>query len=93
MEKFKRGNAICVHSMYAKEMGIDIGDKIELDVLENGIQKKKTFEVINISQITPDFAFIYQSAFDKGLEKNINSINIKCSENKKKALILQLKEC
>lgn len=86
VEKFKRGNAICVHSMYAKEMGIDIGDKIELDVLENGIQKKKTFEVINISQITPDFAFIYQSAFDKGLEKNINSINIKCSENKKKSV-------
>ena len=86
VEKFKRGNAICVHSMDAKEMGIDIGDKIELDVLENGIQKKKTFEVINISQITPDFAFIYQSAFDKGLEKNINSINIKCSENKKKSV-------
>lgn len=37
MEKFKRGNVICVHSMYAKEMGIDIGDKIELEVLENGI--------------------------------------------------------
>ena len=86
VEKFKRGNAICVHSMYAKEMGIDIGDKIELEVLENGIQKKKTFEVINISQITPDFAFIYQSAFDKGLEKNINSINIKCSEDKKKSV-------
>ena len=85
-EKFKRGNAICVHSMYAKEMGIDIGDKIELEVLENGIQKKKTFEVINISQITPDFAFIYQSVFDKGLEKNINSINIKCSEDKKKSV-------
>ena len=86
VEKFKRGNTICVHSMYAKEMGIDIGDKIELEVLENGIQKKKTFEVINISQITPDFAFIYQSAFDKGLEKNINSINIKCSEDKKKSV-------
>lgn len=86
VEKFKRGNVICVHSMYAKEMGIDIGDKIELEVLENGIQKKKTFEVINISQITPDFAFIYQSAFDKGLEKNINSINIKCSEDKKKSV-------
>ena len=86
VEKFKRGNAICVHSMYAKEMGIDIGDKIELEVLENGIQKKKTFEVINISQITPDFAFIYQSVFDKGLEKNINSINIKCSEDKKKSV-------
>lgn len=37
VEKFKRGNVICVHSMYAKEMGIDIGDKIELEVLENGI--------------------------------------------------------
>ena len=86
VEKFKRRNTICVHSMYAKEMGIDIGDKIELDVLENGIQKKKTFEVINISQITPDFAFIYQSAFDKGLAKNINSINIKCSEDKKKSV-------
>lgn len=86
VEKFKRGNTICVHSMYAKEMGIDIGDKIELEVLENGIQKKKTFEVINISQITPDFAFIYQSAFDKGLAKNINSINIKCSEDKKKSV-------
>lgn len=86
VEKFKRGNAICVHSMYAKEMGIDVGDKIELEVLENGIQKKKTFEVINISQITPDFAFIYQSAFDKGLAKNINSINIKCSEDKKKSV-------
>lgn len=86
VEKFKRGNAICVHSMYAKEMGIDIGDKIELEVLENGIQKKKIFEVINISQITPDFAFIYQSAFDKGLAKNINSINIKCSEDKKKSV-------
>ena len=86
VEKFKRGNVICVHSMYAKEMGIDIGDKIELEVLENGIQKKKTFEVINISQITPDFAFIYQSAFDKGLAKNINSINIKCSEDKKKSV-------
>ena len=86
VEKFKRRNTICVHSMYAKEMGIDIGDKIELEVLENGIQKKKTFEVINISQITPDFAFIYQSAFDKGLAKNINSINIKCSEYKKKSV-------
>ena len=86
VEKFKRGNAICVHSMYAKEKGIDIGDKIELEVLENGIQKKKIFEVINISQITPDFAFIYQSAFDKGLAKNINSINIKCSEDKKKSV-------
>lgn len=86
VEKFKRGNAICVHSMYAKEMGIDVGDKIKLEVLENGIQKKKTFEVINISQITPDFAFIYQSAFDKGLAKNINSINIKCSEDKKKSV-------
>ena len=86
VEKFKRGNVICVHSMYAKEMGIDIGDKIELEVLENGIQKKKTFEVINISQITPDFAFIYQSAFDKGLAKNINLINIKCSEDKKKSV-------
>ena len=86
VEKFKRGNAIYVHSMYAKEMGIDIGDKIKLEVLENGIQKKKTFEVINISQITPDFAFIYQSAFDKGLAKNINSINIKCSEDKKKSV-------
>lgn len=86
VEKFKRGNAICVHSMYAKEMGIDIGDKIELEVLENGIQKKKIFEVINISQITPDFAFIYQSVFDKGLAKNINSINIKCSEDKKKSV-------
>lgn len=86
VEKFKRGNVICVHSMYAKEMGIDVGNKIKLEVLENGIQKKKTFEVINISQITPDFAFIYQSAFDKGLEKNINSINIKCSENKKKSV-------
>lgn len=85
-EKFKRGNAICVHSMYAKEMGIDVGDKIKLEVLENGIQKKKTFEVINISQVTPDFAFIYQSAFDKGLAKNINSINIKCSEDKKKSV-------
>lgn len=93
VEKFKSENAICVHSMYAKDMGIDVGDKIELEVLENGIQKKKTFEVINISQITPDFAFIYQSAFDKGLAKNINSINIKCSEDKKKALRLQLKEC
>lgn len=86
VEKFKRGNAICVHSVYAKEMGIDVGDKIELEVLENGIQKKKTFEVINISQITPDFAFIYQSAFDKGLAKNINSINIKCSDDKKKSV-------
>lgn len=86
VEKFKRRNTICVHSMYAKEMGIDIGDKIELEVLENGIQKKKTFKVINISQITPDFAFIYQSAFDKGLAKNINSINIKCSEDKKKSV-------
>ena len=86
VEKFKRRNTICVHSMYAKEMGIDVGDKIELEVLENGIQKKKTFEVINISQITPDFAFIYQSAFDKGLAKNINSINIKCSEDKKKSV-------
>lgn len=86
MEKFKSENAICVHSMYAKDMGIDVGDKIELEVLENGIQKKKTFEVINISQITPDFAFIYQSAFDKGLAKNINSINIKCSEDKKKSV-------
>lgn len=86
VEKFKRGNAICVHSMYAKKMGIDVGDKIKLEVLENGIQKKKTFEVINISQITPDFAFIYQSAFDKGLAKNINSINIKCSEDKKKSV-------
>ena len=86
VEKFKRENAICVHSMYAKEMGIDVGDKIELEVLENGIQKKKIFEVINISQITPDFAFIYQSAFDKGLAKNINSINIKCSEDKKKSV-------
>lgn len=86
VEKFKRGNAICVHSMYAKEMGIDVGNKIKLEVLENGIQKKKTFEVINISQITPDFAFIYQSAFDKGLAKNINSINIKCSEDKKKSV-------
>ena len=86
VEKFKRGNAICVHSMYAKEMGIDVGDRIELEVLENGVQKKKTFEVINISQITPDFAFIYQSAFDKGLAKNINSINIKCSEDKKKSV-------
>ena len=86
VEKFKRGNAIYVHSMYAKEMGIDIGDKIKLEVLENGIQKKKTFEVINISQITPDFAFIYQSAFDKGLAKNINSINIKCSEDNKKSV-------
>lgn len=86
VEKFKRGNVICVHSMYAKEMGIDIGNKIKLEVLENGIQKKKTFEVINISQITPDFAFIYQSAFDKGLAKNINSINIKCSEDKKKSV-------
>lgn len=86
VEKFKKGNIICVHSMYAKEMGIDIGDKIKLEVLENGVQKKKTFEVINISQITPDFAFIYQSAFDKGLAKNINSINIKCSEDKKKSV-------
>lgn len=86
VEKFKRGNAICVHSVYAKEMGIDVGDKIELEVLENGIQKKKTFEVINISQITPDFAFIYQSAFDRGLAKNINSINIKCSDDKKKSV-------
>lgn len=86
VEKFKSENAICVHSMYAKEMGINVGDKIELEVLENGIQKKKTFEVINISQITPDFAFIYQSAFDKGLAKNINSINIKCSEDKKKSV-------
>lgn len=86
VEKFKRGNVICVHSMYAKEMGIDVGNKIKLEVLENGIQKKKTFEVINISQITPDFAFIYQSAFDKGLAKNINSINIKCSEDKKKSV-------
>lgn len=90
VEKFKRGNAICVHSMYAKEMGIDIGDKIELEVLENGIQKKKTFEVINISQITPDFAFIYKSAFDKGLAKNINSINIKCSEDKKKSVKIEI---
>lgn len=90
VEKFKRGNAICVHSMYAKEMGIDIGDKIELEVLENGIQKKKTFEVINISQITPDFAFIYQSAFDKGLAKNINSINIKCSDDKKKSIKIEI---
>lgn len=86
VEKFKRGNTICVHSMYAKEMGIDVGDRIELEVLENGIQKKKTFEVINISQITPDFAFIYQSTFDKGLAKNINSINIKCSDDKKKSI-------
>ncbi len=90
VEKFKRGNAICVHSMYAKEMGIDIGDKIELEVLENGVQKKKTFEVINISQITPDFAFIYQSAFDKGLAKNINSINIKCSDDKKKSVKIEI---
>lgn len=90
VEKFKRGNAICVHSMYAKEMGIDIGDKIELEVLEKGIQKKKTFEVINISQITPDFAFIYQSAFDKGLAKNINSINIKCSDDKKKSVKIEI---
>ena len=90
VEKFKRGNAICVHSMYAKEMGIDVGDKIELEVLENGIQKKKTFEVVNISQITPDFAFIYQSAFDKGLAKNINSINIKCSDDKKKSVKIEI---
>ena len=90
VEKFKRGNAICVHSMYAKEMGIDVGDKIKLEVLENGIQKKKTFEVINISQITPDFAFIYQSAFDKGLAKNINSINIKCSDDKKKSIKIEI---
>ena len=90
VEKFKRGNAICVHSMYAKEMGIDIGDKIELEVLEKGIQKKKTFEVVNISQITPDFAFIYQSAFDKGLAKNINSINIKCSDDKKKSVKIEI---
>ena len=90
VEKFKSGNSICVHSMYAKEMGIDVGDKIELEVLENGIQKKNTFEVINISQITPDFAFIYQSAFDKGLAKNINSINIKCSENKKKSIKIEI---
>lgn len=90
VEKFKKGNAICVHSMYAKEMGIDIGDRIELEVLENGVQKKKTFEVINISQITPDFAFIYQSAFDKGLVKNINSINIKCSEDKKKSVKIEI---
>lgn len=90
VEKFKRGNVICVHSMYAKEMGIDVGDKIELEVLENGIQKKKTFEVINISQITPDFAFIYQSAFDKGLAKNINSINIKCSDDKKKSVKIEI---
>lgn len=90
VEKFKRGNTICVHSMYAKEMGIDVGDKIELEVLEKGIQKKKTFEVINISQITPDFAFIYQSAFDKGLAKNINSINIKCSDDKKKSVKIEI---
>lgn len=90
VEKFKRGNTICVHSMYAKEMGIDVGDRIELEVLENGIQKKKTFEVINISQITPDFAFIYQSAFDKGLAKNINSINIKCSDDKKKSIKIEI---
>ena len=90
VEKFKRGNAICVHSMYAKEMGIDVGDKIELEVLENGVQKKNTFEVINISQITPDFAFIYQSAFDKGLAKNINSINIKCSDDKKKSVKIEI---
>ena len=90
VEKFKSGNSICVHSMYAKEMGIDVGDKIELEVLENGIQKKNTFEVINISQITPDFAFIYQSAFDKGLAKNINSINIKCSEDKKKSIKIEI---
>lgn len=90
VEKFKRGNAICVHSMYSKEMGIDIGDKIELEVLEKGIQKKKTFEVVNISQITPDFAFIYQSAFDKGLAKNINSINIKCSDDKKKSVKIEI---
>ena len=90
VEKFKRGNTICVHSMYAKEMGIDIGDKIELEVLEKGIQKKKTFEVVNISQITPDFAFIYQSAFDKGLAKNINSINIKCSDDKKKSVKIEI---
>lgn len=90
VEKFKKGNTICVHSMYAKEMGIDVGDKIELEVLENGVQKKKTFEVINISQITPDFAFIYQSAFDKGLAKNINSINIKCSEDKKKSIKIEI---
>ena len=90
VEKFKRGNAICVHSMYAKEMGIDVGDKIKLEVLENGIQKKKTFEVVNISQITPDFAFIYQSAFDKGLAKNINSINIKCSDDKKKSVKIEI---
>ena len=90
VEKFKRGNAICVHSMYAKEMGIDVGDKIKLEVLENGIQKKKTFEVVNISQITPDFAFIYQSAFDKGLAKNINSINIKCSDYKKKSVKIEI---
>ena len=90
VEKFKRGNTICVHSMYAKEMGIDVGDKIELEVLEKGIQKKKTFEVVNISQITPDFAFIYQSAFDKGLAKNINSINIKCSDDKKKSVKIEI---
>ena len=90
VENFKRGDAICVHSMYAKEMGIDVGDKIELEVLENGIQKKNTFEVINISQITPDFAFIYQSAFDKGLAKNINSINIKCSDDKKKSVKIEI---
>lgn len=90
LEKFKSGNAICVHSMYAKELGIDVGDMIELEVLENGIKKKKTFEVINISQISPDFAFIYQSAFNKGLAKNINSINIKCSEDKKKSVKIEI---
>ena len=83
-------NVIVVPIQASKEMGIDVGDKIELEVLENGIQKKKTFEVINISQITPDFAFIYQSAFDKGLAKNINSINIKCSDDKKKSIKIEI---
>lgn len=91
VEKFKRGNAICVHSMYAKEMGIDVGDRIELEVLENGVQKKKTFEVINISQVSPDFGFIYQSAFDNGLARNINSMNIKCDYDKRKNVELEVK--
>lgn len=91
IEKFKRGNVICVHRMYANELGIDKGDKLELEVLENGVRKVKTFEVINISQVSPDFGFIYQSAFDNGLARNINSMNIKCDYDKRKNVELEVK--
>lgn len=91
IEKFKRGNVICVHRMYANELGIDKGDKLELEVLENGVRKVKTFEVINISQVSPNFGFIYQSAFDNGLARNINSMNIKCDYDKRKNVELEVK--